>query len=89
MNSNLASRNIKEICSLNPCLALYLLLPEPFNFLTKWQSQVGNSISPVMSLTIRHSNHQESMASFRKSFLSICEVSWYDICRFTVTEQDN
>ena len=27
MNSNLASRNVKEICSLNPCLAMNLLLP--------------------------------------------------------------
>jgi len=33
-NSNLASRNVKEICSLNPCLAMQLLLQEPFNFFT-------------------------------------------------------
>jgi len=42
-------------------------LQEPFNFLTNWQSPVGNSFSPVMSLTIRHSNQQVT-GEFSKIF---------------------
>ena len=48
-----------------------LLLQEPFNFLTNWQPPVGNSIRPVMSLTISHSNEQV-IGEFSK----ISSVDW-------------